>query len=123
MPIELYFVPNSDKEVNFNLVCRVKRKVLPVTLNVKAEGYAMNCQLLCEDSQGVNKEFVSDGINIIRFGEVHKGVKQLTAVLIFLYMKWKTKQHTSQYKTFFFIRYKSKLFHKIFIVRQILMNR
>lgn len=72
MPIELYFVPNSDKEVNFNLVCRVKRKVLPVTLNVKAEGYAMNCQLLCEDSQGVNKEFVSDGINIIRFGEVHK---------------------------------------------------
>lgn len=85
MPIELYFVPNSDKEVNFNLVCRVKRKVLPVTLNVKAEGYAMNCQLLCEDSQGVNKEFVSDGINIIRFGEVHKGVKQLTADLIFLY--------------------------------------
>lgn len=70
MPIELYFVPNSDKEVNFNLVCRVKRKVLPVTLNVKAEGYAMNCQLLCEDSTGVNKEFVSDGINIIRFGEV-----------------------------------------------------
>lgn len=70
MPIELYFVPNSDKEVNFNLVCKVKRKVLPVTLNVKAEGYAMNCQLLCEDSQGINREFVSDGINIIRFGEV-----------------------------------------------------
>lgn len=82
MPIELYFVPNSDKEVNFNLVCRVKRKVLPVTLNVKAEGYAMNCQLLCEDSQGVNKEFVSDGINIIRFGEVEVNEKQLRNLTI-----------------------------------------
>ena len=69
-PIQLHFAPNSSKEVNFNIECRVKRKVTPVTLNVKAEGYSMNSSLLCEDSQGRVEELISNGMNIIRFGEV-----------------------------------------------------
>lgn len=70
MQVDLHFIPNSDKEVNFNLLCKIKRKKFPVTLNVKAEGYSMDCTLLCEDSQGNQKEFITNGLNIIRFGEV-----------------------------------------------------
>jgi len=41
-----------------------------VTLNVKAEGYSMDCTLLCEDSTGNRVELTSDGLNQINFGEV-----------------------------------------------------
>ena len=70
MPVDLYFTPNSDKEVNFNLVCSVRRKTLPVCLNVKAEGYSMDCTLLCEDSVGNRVELTPHGLNQINFGEV-----------------------------------------------------
>ncbi|KAK6174452.1 hypothetical protein SNE40_017727 [Patella caerulea] len=70
IPINLIFCPNSDKEVNFNLACKISRKILPVTLNVKAEGYSMTCSLLCEDSMGNNIELAEKGINQINFGEV-----------------------------------------------------
>lgn len=71
MPVDLYFTPNSDKEVNFNLLCSVRRKTLPVTLNVKAEGYSMDCTLLCEDSVGNRVELTPHGLNQIKFGEVN----------------------------------------------------
>ena len=70
VPIKIYFTPNSEKEVNFNLVCEVKRKTLPLTLNVKAEGYSMNCLVLCEDLSGNKVELTSSGLNAINFGEV-----------------------------------------------------
>ncbi|KAL3860158.1 hypothetical protein ACJMK2_010318 [Sinanodonta woodiana] len=83
MPINLFFTPNSDKEVNFNLVCNIKRKVLPVTLNVKAEGYSMNCTLLCEDSAGNNIELVDKGgLNQINFGEVEVNEQQIRNLYI-----------------------------------------
>ena len=70
MPVNIFFTPNSEKEVNFNLICEVKRKTLPITLNVKAEGYAMNCLVLCEDATGNKVELTSNGLNTINFGEV-----------------------------------------------------
>lgn len=60
----------SDKEVNFNVVCNVKRKTLPLTLNVKAEGYSMNCLVMCEDSMGQKIELDHNAINAINFGDV-----------------------------------------------------
>lgn len=70
LAINLYFAPQSEKEVNFNLVCKIQRRMLPVTLNVKAEGYTMNCVLLCEDSAGNRVQLSSRGINQINFGDV-----------------------------------------------------
>ena len=75
MPIDLFFTPNSDKEVNFNLTCSVRRKTLPVSLNVKAEGYSMDCTLLCEDSVGNRVELTPHGLNQINFGEVRSVFK------------------------------------------------
>ena len=68
--MNLLFSPNTDKEVNFNLVCVIKKKLHPLTLNVKAEGYSMNSTVFCEDSTGRSVELSDHGINEITFGEV-----------------------------------------------------
>jgi len=64
------FTPKWEKEVNFNVVCNVKRKMLPLTLNVKAEGYSMNCLVLCDDSAGNKLELSNSALNHINFGRV-----------------------------------------------------
>ena len=63
-------VPSTDTEVNFNLVCHVKKKVEKLMLNVKAEGYSMDCLVMCEDSKGKSVELASNGFNEISFGQV-----------------------------------------------------
>lgn len=35
IPVNLYFTPKSDDEVNFNIVCAIKKKIEPLRLNVK----------------------------------------------------------------------------------------
>ena len=77
LPIEISFTATEQKEVNFNVLCHVKKKTSPLTLNVKAEGYAMNAQLICEDSQGNKVELTSKGTNRINLGMVSglKGIR------------------------------------------------
>ena len=64
------FSASAQKEINFNLLCKVKKKTAPLTLNVKAEGYAMMVDVICEDSTGNKVELTSSGLNRIQFGEV-----------------------------------------------------
>jgi hydrocephalus-inducing protein len=70
IPVVIHFTPKWEKEFNFNVVCNVKRKMLPLTLNVKAEGFCMNSLVLCEDSCGVKTELSSTSCNKISFGQV-----------------------------------------------------
>lgn len=56
--------------MNFNLICNVKRKVNPLTLNVKAEGYATNVEVKFKDSSGTNVVLTPNQINTINFYEV-----------------------------------------------------
>lgn len=70
LPINVTFCPRSDKEVNFNVNCVIKKKALPLTLNIKAEGYSMECVVMCEDSASCKVELYSNSINNINFGEV-----------------------------------------------------
>ncbi|CAH1779299.1 unnamed protein product [Owenia fusiformis] len=81
-PINLFFTPTSDKEVNFNLICNIKKKILPLTLNVKAEGYSMECMVLCEDSQGNKVELSDRGFNELSFGEVEVNEKAVRNIFI-----------------------------------------
>ena len=37
LPIEISFTATKQNEVNFNVLCHVKKKTSPLTLNVKAE--------------------------------------------------------------------------------------
>lgn len=70
VPITVRFTPAWEKEVNFNVTCSIKRKLLPLTLNVKAEGYSMNCLVVCEDPSCEKTEFSSSSRNLINFGRV-----------------------------------------------------
>ncbi|CAD5117498.1 DgyrCDS6267 [Dimorphilus gyrociliatus] len=68
--ITLKLVVSNEKEVNFNCRCKVVGMKLPLHLNVKAEGYAMNALVFCEDSVGNKIEFKVGGKNIVDFGDV-----------------------------------------------------
>ncbi|XP_008833211.1 hydrocephalus-inducing protein homolog [Nannospalax galili] len=69
-PIDIFFTPKQEGDVNFNVVCNVKKKVHPLTLNVKAEGYIMNAEVKCRDRTGSTIVLTSNQVNIINFYEV-----------------------------------------------------
>ncbi|XP_051024710.1 hydrocephalus-inducing protein homolog [Acomys russatus] len=70
LPVDIFFTPKQEGDVNFNLVCNVKRKAHPLTLNVKAEGYTMNAEVKCKDRTGSTTLLVSNQVNTINFYEV-----------------------------------------------------
>ncbi|XP_069312434.1 hydrocephalus-inducing protein homolog [Eulemur rufifrons] len=69
-PIDIFFTPKHEGDVNFNLICNVKKKVQPLTLNVKAEGYSMNTEIKCKDRTGSITLLTPNQTNIINFYEV-----------------------------------------------------
>ena len=64
------FTPENAQEVNFNLICKVKKKTAPLLVNIKAEGFRVASKLVCEDSQGGKVDLASTGVNLINLGEV-----------------------------------------------------
>ena len=73
-PITVSFKPLTDKEVNFNLCCKIKSKAEPLMINIKAEGYTMECLVLCENSAGQKIEISADHRNEIHFDQVNSDV-------------------------------------------------
>uniref|UniRef100_A0A8D0GGN3 HYDIN protein n=1 Tax=Sphenodon punctatus TaxID=8508 RepID=A0A8D0GGN3_SPHPU len=70
LPINIVFMPTLDGEVNFNLICDVKRKVYPLSLNVKAIGHTMNLSVKCEESKGLVSELTPQQIHVVHFKEL-----------------------------------------------------
>ena len=71
-PVKILFKAESEADVNFNLSCRVKKKTSPLAVNVKAEGFAIKMDLVCEDSLGNRVKLSTKGVNVINFGDVSK---------------------------------------------------
>ncbi|XP_064239335.1 hydrocephalus-inducing protein homolog [Aotus nancymaae] len=69
-PIDIFFTPKQEGDMNFNLICNVKKKVHPLRLNVKAEGYTMNAEIKCKDRTGTITLLTPNQMNIINFYEV-----------------------------------------------------
>ncbi|CAH7062215.1 Hydin [Phodopus roborovskii] len=69
-PVDIFFTPKQEGDVNFNLICNVKKKAHPLTLNVKAEGYTMNAEVKCRDRTGSSILLMSNQVNTINFYEV-----------------------------------------------------
>ena len=70
LPITISYKAETELEVNFNIVCHVKRRTNPLTLNVKAEGFSVKMSLICEDSTGNKVNLTPKGINQIEFNDV-----------------------------------------------------
>lgn len=71
--IDVFFTPKQEGDVNFNLICNVKRKAQPVTLNVKAEGYTMNADVKYKDRTGLVTFLTPNQTTIVNFYEVKLG--------------------------------------------------
>lgn len=69
-PIVFSCTPTVKGDVSFNVICDVKTKVAPLTLNVKMHVYHMNITVKCEASDGTVTELSQQNINEIFFGEV-----------------------------------------------------
>ncbi|XP_072403680.1 hydrocephalus-inducing protein homolog [Chiloscyllium punctatum] len=70
MPIVFSCIANTDGHVNWNVVCDVKTKTVPLTLNIKMHGYSMKATVTCEGSDGTVTELSHQTVNEISFGEV-----------------------------------------------------
>ncbi|XP_044289866.1 hydrocephalus-inducing protein homolog [Varanus komodoensis] len=70
LPISISFMPTLEGEVNFNLICDVKKKSQPLCLNVKATGHAMNVSVKCKQRNGTLVELDPDQANQLPFHEM-----------------------------------------------------
>ena len=69
--LSLSFTAYFEKDVNWNVVIRVERKATDLRVNVKAQGYAISCQLTCEDTAAGDKQLMSaTAVNEINLGRV-----------------------------------------------------
>lgn len=68
--ITVRFKPVSEKEVNFKVLCKVKRKSDALKLTIKAVGYLMNCLAVCCGPSGHKFDLISNKVNYIDFGKV-----------------------------------------------------
>ena len=70
--VEVEFSPSEEKEYNFNLPCRIKKKPQVLSLNVKGEGYAIHDVLLLEeDGEGAQARQLSvEAVTPATFGRV-----------------------------------------------------
>ncbi|KAJ3270503.1 hypothetical protein HDV01_007759 [Terramyces sp. JEL0728] len=82
--IEILFSPPAEKLYNFNLVCNIKKKPTPVTINVKGEGYQIHDSLQVELADGSMFELDSDesAQNNLDFGVVQINEKRIKRVYI-----------------------------------------
>ncbi|KAI4571668.1 hypothetical protein MJG53_013774 [Ovis ammon polii x Ovis aries] len=69
-PIDIFFTPKKEGDVNFNLICNVKKKAHPLTLNVKAEGYSVNVEVKCKDRNGSITLLTPNQTTTVSFYEV-----------------------------------------------------
>ncbi|XP_069073573.1 hydrocephalus-inducing protein homolog [Pleurodeles waltl] len=69
-PLTLLFSPQKEGEANFNLLCDVKSKTQPLTLNVKANGYLMDVSMQCEENDGSITNLSMHTVNLINFNQV-----------------------------------------------------
>uniref|UniRef100_A0A5K4F930 Hydin_ADK domain-containing protein n=1 Tax=Schistosoma mansoni TaxID=6183 RepID=A0A5K4F930_SCHMA len=54
LPIQITFQANGERETNINLQCLIKHRQLPLTLNVKAQGYTIHSSLWIDSIQPNN---------------------------------------------------------------------
>ncbi|KAJ3129345.1 hypothetical protein HK098_001757 [Nowakowskiella sp. JEL0407] len=80
--IDILFAPSSEKIFNFNLLCNIKKKPTPLTLNVKGEGYKIHESILSELADGKLFELSSSMENSIDFGQVQLLEKRIKRIMV-----------------------------------------
>jgi len=87
LPVEVTFAPVEERAINANIQCLVRRKPIPLHLNVKGEGYDVHDRIEVHDeaasSAVVNvPELSSSGINFLDFGTVQVNERAMKRIII-----------------------------------------
>ena len=77
LPVEILFAPKNEQQYNYNLVCNVKRKSRPITLNVKGIGYILRHQVFIHQTLINN-----DQINNLDFGDIYVNESTVRVITI-----------------------------------------
>ncbi|KNC96691.1 uncharacterized protein SPPG_07904 [Spizellomyces punctatus DAOM BR117] len=82
--IEITFVPSAEKMFNYNLLCNVRKKPSPLSINVKGEGYEIHDSLQSELPDGALADLISGPTaeNVVDFGMVQLNEKRLRRIAI-----------------------------------------
>ncbi|KAL5467034.1 hypothetical protein EMCRGX_G031201 [Ephydatia muelleri] len=85
LPIQIRFTAAQEREYSFNLLCQVKRKLKPLVLNVKAQGYAINTAITCKGPDGKEVDLRLDKAakRVIDFKQVHVNEKSLWELCVY----------------------------------------
>lgn len=75
-PIEIQFAPKVEREYNYNLLCHVKRRSRPVTLNVKGIGYILHNNVY------LNGLTISNPITQVELGDIYINEKQTKTITV-----------------------------------------
>ena len=70
LALAVTFAPSSAAPVNFNIMCTIKKKPIPLSLNVKGEGYAVHDSLQLQQADGHLVDLSADTPNYLDFGQV-----------------------------------------------------
>lgn len=86
--LSLSFTAYFEKEFNWNVIIKVEHKATDLRVNVKALGYAISCQLTCEDPTANDKQIMSaTAVNDINLGRVFSSHIFLIMICVCLYVR------------------------------------
>lgn len=98
--LSLSFTAYFEKDVSWNVVIKVDRKASDLRVNVKAQGYAISCQLTCEDAAVGDKQLMSASVvNDISLGRVRPTLTFTTntALVLYLNVRFEVRIHGSSF--------------------------
>ncbi|KAI1889973.1 hypothetical protein AGOR_G00168420 [Albula goreensis] len=81
-PVTVSLNPTQEGTMTFNLLCDVRGKVQPLTMNVKAEGYSMNACVRCEGPEGDITELQPSRTHQLDFRRVELSDKSSSHFLV-----------------------------------------
>jgi len=84
LPINIFFTPLVERQFNWNMEIAVKKKSVPLFLNVKGEGYAIkpHLELLEEKDSHFSVPLRPNGVNALEFGSVHIHERRCKQIII-----------------------------------------
>lgn len=78
--LEVTFQPKVERSFNYNLICDVKRKSRPVTLNVKGIGYILHHEVSLDGKQ--SSRLSSTEQHVLEFGNIFVNEKKVRRITI-----------------------------------------
>ena len=82
VPVDITFSPAAEEAYNYMLVCRVRKVIAPLTVNVKGEGYTTRDSLRVQAPDGATVQLSPSQPNVISLGAVQVNGKLMRKFIL-----------------------------------------